>query len=354
MSGIHTAKPEIDAAKPGAATLPTYPDLKSLCEAEMGAFDVLYLTPHLDEAGANPYLPLLYTPFYPEKPARLFSLRSSQFLRPCLRRLFAGEKAIWHQHWLQFSSFPTFIRTNFRLLASALFAMLGGRILWTMHNDRPHGEKYVALNQWYARRLAPLAHKLHIHNPETAPLMRELFGEVLGKTVVLDHPHFPVFPIPKDEARRGLQAHYSIEAEGKAVFLMFGAIARYKGIDEVIDAFAPLGDRAVLIVAGVVRGAEAEYGPELRAHADKVHGVVLLDRLIPEEHVNLLVCGSDRVVFNYRRNLNPSGMRLAADYGTKMISPDLETIAAFKGPMLETFETAEQLAALLRKAADRA
>lgn len=344
MSGTHESKP-------AAPALPVYPDLKSLCEAEMGPFEALYITPHLDEAGANPYLPLLYGPFRDEKPGRLRPLRSSQFLRPFLRRLLRGEKAIWHQHWLQFSSFPTFVRTNFRLLASALFAWTGGRILWTVHNDRPHGDRFVSLNQWYARRLEPLAWRLHIHNQETAPLLRELFGDVLPRAVVLDHPHIPAFPIPREEARRGLEDHYGIEARGRTVFLMFGAIARYKGIDEAIEAFAALPPgRALLIVAGMVRGAEAEYGPELRSRAEKVPGVVLLDRMIPEEHVNLFVCGSDRVVFNYRRNLNPSGMRLAADYGARMIAPDLETIAAFKGPDLETFDTPGELAALMRNA----
>lgn len=331
-----------------SAKVPEYPDLKALVQGQFGAIDRLYITPHLKEAGLNPYLPMLYAPFK-DIEGFLRPLDSIEFLRPFLRRLFLREKSVWHQHWLQFSSLPTWLRTQYRLLASLLYLLAGGRILWTVHNPRPHVNRFMALNLWYCRLMAHLTTRFHVHNQEAVKAVDELYGYPASKVAVLAHPHFQVRPVPKAEARSGLRARYGVETEGRTVFIMFGFIASFKGIREVAALFKDVDPaRGLLIIAGQPRGNEPEYALSLRTDY-AFPAVALFDRMIPEEDVCLFMCGADFAVFNQTYALNSSGMTLASDYGCPIIAPDLEATSILDSKTMQKFRTPDELAALIRK-----
>jgi hypothetical protein len=349
-----TTQPPKDAPAPAPSR--QYSDLKALVRGEFGAVDRLYITPHLKEAGLNPYLPLLYAPFKGDKDDKdgkddkdvLRPLNTGEFLRPFLRRLLLRENSIWHQHWLQFSTFPTWLRTQFRLVASLLYLLAGGRILWTVHNPRPHVNRFVGLNLFYCRLMAHLTTRFHVHNQEAVKAVDELYGYPGSKVAVLAHPHFPVRPIPKAEARAGLRAKYGVAAEGRTVFIMFGFIASFKGIREVAALFRDVDPaKALLIIAGQPRGNEPEYALSLRTDY-AFPAVALFDRMIPEEDVNLFMCGADYAVFNQSYALNSSGMTLADDYGCHIIAPDLEATSILNAKSMSKFRTQEELAQLIR------
>lgn len=323
-----------------------YPDLPALVESELGPVARLYVTPHIRDGGINPYLANLYAPF-PGRPVRLAPLASAQMLVPFLRRFFLRESSAWHQHWFQFSSLPTFLRANFRLSASLLYVAAGGRILWTVHNERPHVERYVALNGWYCRALARLTHRFHVHNRETVPVLERLYRIPPSRIAILGHPPFRTHPIPKERARQGLRERYGLRTEGRTVFLMFGIIASYKGTREVADLFRDRDpERALLIIAGPPRGNEPEYARLLRSEC-AWPAVALLDRVIPEEDVNLFFCGADWVVYNHSRGLNSSAMQLAKDYRCRILAPDLEASSILEGEGVEKFKNVEELGRLL-------
>lgn len=331
----------------GPAKVPEYPDLKALVQGQFGAIDRLYVTPHLKEAGLNPYLPMLYAPFKDIK-GFLRPLDSIEFALPFLRRLFLRENSVWHQHWLQFSSLPTWLRTQYRLAASLLFLLAGGRILWTVHNPRPHVNRFMALNLWYCRLMAHLTTRFHVHNQEAVKAVDELYGYPASKVAVLAHPHFPVRPVPKSEARAGLLSRYGVASEGRKVFIMFGFIASFKGIREVAALFRDVDPaKGLLIIAGQPRGNEPEYALSLRTDY-AFPAVALFDRMIPEEDVNLFMCAADFAVFNQTYALNSSGMTLASDYGCPIIAPDLEATSILDGKTMRKFRTPEELAALIR------
>jgi beta-1,4-mannosyltransferase len=338
----------MNEGKPGdPAAAREYPDLKTLVQAEFGTLDRLYITPHLDEGGLNPYLVRLYAPFRPDG-GFLQPLHSTQFLRPFLRRL-RGEKSVWHQHWLHFSSFPTWVRTQFRLLATALYILAGGRILWTVHNPRPHVDRFMALNLWYCRLLGRMAHRFHVHNPGAVKAVQELYGQPASRVTVLAHPPFETHPISKAEARAGLRARYGLETEGRQVFVMFGFIASFKGIREVAGIFKDVDPaKGLLIIAGQPRANEPEYAHGLRADC-LFPAVALFDRTIPEEDINLFMCGADWAVYNQAYALNSSGMQLARDYGCPIIAPDLEATSVLQGVTLAKFRGQAELEALIRE-----
>jgi beta-1,4-mannosyltransferase len=331
----------------GAETVHSYPDLKALIQSEFGLPEKLYITPHLNEAGLNPYLTRLYGPFEGTHNSLLRPLASIDFLVPFFRRVLHGEKSVWHQHWLQFSGFPTWFRTQFRLTASALYVLAGGRILWTIHNARPHVEKYVRLNLWYCKMLARLSSRFHVHNLETVQVVMDLFAVPASRICVLAHPHFETSPIPNAQARTGLGKRYGLDAEGRKLFLMFGVIAGYKGIREVVEIFRRIDPRkGLLIIAGPPRGNEPEYARSLRSNG-LPPSVALLDRMIPEADVNLFLCGADWAIYNHARSLNSSAMQLAFDYGCPILTPNLEAASVFEGKTVVKFHSLQELEKLI-------
>jgi beta-1,4-mannosyltransferase len=322
-----------------------YPDLPALIESELGRRDRIYITPHLRDGGINPYLANLYAPFS-GRPERLAPLTTAQMLVPFLRRVLLRENSVWHQHWLQFSSLPTFLRTNFRLLASALYVAAGGRILWTVHNERPHVDRFVGANQLYCRWLSRLVYRFHIHVREAVPVVERLYGVPASRFAILAHPPFRTHPIPKDQARQGLRDRYGLQTEGRTVFLMFGILASYKGMREVADLFRDVDPRrGLLIIAGPPRGNEPEYARLLRKEC-AWPAVALLDRVIPEADVNLFFCGVDWVIYNLARALNSSAMQLAKDYGCRTLVPDVEASTMLEGKS-EKFRSLEELGRLI-------
>jgi glycosyltransferase involved in cell wall biosynthesis len=52
------------------------------------------------------------------------------------------------------------------------------------------------------------------------------------------------------------------------IFLMFGAIAEYKGIKEVIEVFKKLNENNKLIIAGFIKKGNINYLNDLKKSAD--------------------------------------------------------------------------------------
>lgn len=342
---MHPAR--IDAGSKPPPTPPReYRDIAALLKNEMGGFERVYVTPQ--PSPTNPYLLRLYAPYLEPDLGVVKFLASHQALLPWARRFFLGEKAAWNQHWFQFSTFPTFVRANFRLLASVLFAWSNGRILWTIHNEQPHSGRFVGLNQWYCRQLARFTHRFHVHHAKAAETLRRQYGAGPEKIVVLPHPAYRTHPVPPGVARAGLEKSYGVPDDGRKLLLMFGFIAPYKGVEEVLAVLDRLRPQNfLLLVAGPVAPAERPYVDALKARADNP-AVLILDRFIPDEDVNLFLCAADKVVFNHRRSLTSGAMQLASDYGRPILAPNVDAIAAFPAGTVETFASPEDLEERLR------
>lgn len=283
------------------------------------------VTPSIsDPADKNPYLRLLYQDV-DRSSLRLRSISGwQQLLAPLLQWASSGEM-LWHQHWFQFSGVGTFIRTNVRLLSTVLFQIAGGQVVWTLHNETPHVAKYQRLNEWYRRRLATRVQALHVHNASGARIAEESFGVSASKIVIVPHPVYPAHQVKREEALRVMR-EYGLDLTGKQVLLMFGMVARYKGVLEVVRwCNAQQNPRFHLVIAGSVRGNETDYGRQIESEV-KADRCSFLQTHIPEEHVPHFMQIADLVVFNYQRILTSGAVVLCGSYGKKMLLPDLSSL----------------------------
>ena len=156
-----------------------------------------------------------------------------------------------HLHWVFGFALPGSSKfPALRRLAQAWFTLwlrtaqvLGMRVVWTAHNVLPHAPVFA--DDAAARRTLTSASDLVIaHSPAALAALAEL-GAVPRRSVVIPHG-----PMPPASPAGSLRMPGS--GEEPRQFLFFGQVHEYKGVEDLLVAFAGLpGDVAAqLTIAG--------------------------------------------------------------------------------------------------------
>ena len=138
------------------------------------------------------------------------------------------------------------------------------------------------------------------------------------------HPVYDGFgpPVPRADAR----ARLGLPADAP-VFLFFGFVRRYKGLDVLLDAWADVVRRlpeAVLVVAGEFYADEEA----LRRQAGALGDSVRLDAdYIPDDRVGLYFGAADAVVQPYRTATRSGVAQIAFHFGRPVITTDVGGLA---------------------------
>jgi beta-1,4-mannosyltransferase len=197
----------------------------------------------------------------------------------------------------------------------ALARLLGYRIVWTIHEVYPHESSSRRLDRAGGRLLVRFAHALLAHDAATA----ELAGSLLGARNVVVIPHGPYVGIyPAGRPREAVRDELGIGRD-VLVFLCFGHIRAYKGIDLLLDAFADAElPGSALVVAGPVVD-EALAGAVRRAAAADDRIVALLD-YVPTERVAELFDASDVAVLPRGDGGTSGALLLALTLGLPVVA----------------------------------
>ncbi len=230
--------------------------------------------------------------------------------------------AILHYHWLEFQDFKSILGIPWKLMCIYLFHKLGGNIVWTLHNEFPHDQKYVALHTYLHQKMAGWADALHVHCQTAADIMSQRLGVSKEKFRLLPHPEFPAAPIAKQEAVNNLNQHYRCQLNVEVpIMLMFGNISSYKQIDQVAKFVIQSKIEATLVIAGPVKKGNLDLYKKLSDLQKQSSNIVLIPNFIPEEQVAWFYSAADYCVFNYREILSSGGYHMAKAYQKPVIAP---------------------------------
>lgn len=221
-----------------------------------------------------------------------------------------GRVRVLHLHWperhFRPGSLVSAIGFALRLVAARL---LGYRIVWTVHNAAPHedagaGDRLVRAT---LRRLATLV----VH----CEAARRTLGTAGPGALVIPHGTY-VGRYPNGIGTRSARERLGIEPDAR-VFLTFGQVRSYKGLDELIRAFGQLrAPDARLLIAGEPVG---QVAPPT---ADDAR-VRLFLRHIPDAEVQVFLNAADLVVLPYRSVLTSGAAMLALSFGRGIVAPRL-------------------------------
>jgi glycosyltransferase involved in cell wall biosynthesis len=246
-------------------------------------------------------------------------------LEVAARRL-AGARLI-HLHWVFVFALPGARRLPvLRRVAQVWFLvwlrtcrMLGMHLVWTAHNVLPHGPVFA--DDVAARRALVRASDLVLAHSQSALDELAALGAAARKTAVI--PHGPMAPARSSGPPR-------VPGAGGAPrrFLFFGRVHDYKGVDDLLAAFAALPDdvAAHLTVAGQCDDPGLRSRLYALARRGGAHVELRLER-IPEEDLALLLAAADVVVLPFRQVTTSGSAMLALSHGRPLIVPQLPGLA---------------------------
>lgn len=239
------------------------------------------------------------------------------------RRITGGQ--VLHLHWMWGFSFPRAHRfpmirrfsQSWYNVVLQIAELVGLRLAWTAHNVLPHAPIFA--DDILARcLLVKKCDVVFVHSAWTLSALKEIDAEP-RRWALIRHPSFnlTVDPIPT-KLRAG---------DTFIKFLFFGKIFEYKGLDNLLAAFAqlPPNSPAHLTIAGECND------PELRSKVEKLaqgsgKNVSLRLERIPDSEIASLMAEADVVVLPFRRITTSGSSILALGYGKPLVIPDLPAL----------------------------
>lgn len=251
---------------------------------------------------------------------------------PQVQRLFrlkkvaqaVGDFDLLHLHWPE-AYFPT-LHDRRDALRRWFFPLdlrlaLGQKpLVYTAHNLYPHNRGQESSVRRAVNAVVKRADAIVAHGPAAADAMVTTFGVARSQCHVVPHGDLAV-TVPAASVREEARTRLGLGA--KPVCLVFGAVDPYKGIEEVLTAWAQAGemDMELAIVGGVKDPAyaaalEAQVArmpnrAGIRLHLQRVEGRALADWMT----------AADSMLFNYRSILTSGSACLARSWGVPIALP---------------------------------
>jgi glycosyltransferase involved in cell wall biosynthesis len=200
------------------------------------------------------------------------------------------------------------------------------RIVWTIHNlaahDGEHGLRELAAH----RRLADLSDAIICHCSAARDAAVDAFGldsRTRDKIRVIPHGNYEgEYPDTIDRATARLRLGFQ---DGAQVFLFIGAVRRYKGIEQLIEAFAKVcAPNARLVIAG--RPSDPGIALQLRLASAADPRIALRLEFIPPDELQVYLRACDVVVLPFRDILTSGSAILALSFGRPVIAPSIGCI----------------------------
>lgn len=293
----------------------------------------------------NPYQDLLYGEMraHGAEVTYIGLLTSSYTLNLLLQplelviRRFTGARVV-HLHWvynfapLGSSRFP-FLRSVAQVWFSVWLWMvrrLDLRLAWTAHNVLPSSPVFA--DDLRARKMLVDACDLVIvHSKSTLDQLAEL-GMAPRKSAVIPHGPFAVSASKESLRTPGT-------SPGPRRLLFFGRVQPYKGVGDLLSAFAalPPGLDARLLLAGECT--DPALTEDITRIVSQSEGRVQarLER-IPDEELSRLLGDADVVVLPFRQITTSGSAMLALCHGRPLVVPDLPGLTSLPDGALTRYD----------------
>jgi glycosyltransferase involved in cell wall biosynthesis len=278
---------------------------------------------------ANPYQELLYEPMrlggvsvrYLGRRTRSRTLNLLLLPVELLAERLRGARTL-HLHWTFGFAWPRVGRVWSRRASSLWFrlclgvaSLLGLRVVWTAHNVLPHAPVF-ADDVAEGRRLVRRADAVIVHSAAAAAELARVLREP-RQVAVIPHGRFET-----GAARAG-----SDGLDGPVRALFFGHVAEYKGVEDLLAAFAEvLADTSLRLTIAGAPASDALRQRLVRAAAIAGDRVTLCLRHVPAAEVDALLADHDVLVLPFRRVTTSGSVLFGLGAGLPVAASDLPAL----------------------------
>jgi len=222
------------------------------------------------------------------------------------------------------------------------------KMVHTLHNLQNHARLWLGLEKMIYGFFLRNCSQIRVYSEETKTAAMARFGLKPERIkIIQDLPYHLYYEnkITKKESRKRLNLN-----EDDFVYLFFGELKPYKGVDNLLKAYAEMAqpnDR--LIIAG--KSYDAAYFASIKQRADTIPSVSMYHRFIEDDEVQVFFNAADVVVLPFVRIDHSGSVDLALSFSKPVITLKTEAMAKLLGHQAELlFETPEQLANCLKNA----
>jgi beta-1,4-mannosyltransferase len=220
--------------------------------------------------------------------------------------------------WSGGSRLKKLARVGLTLAALARLRCFGVRVVWMVHNTQPHDPSRLILATWrfYVLGLKMLTQQYIVLSPATEVVVRQRL-RLSHKAIVtsIRHPSYP-----RGFSTEVARLHLGISPDLR-VYVFFGMIRPYKGIDDLLDAFGKLADpNARLIIAGEPHSPSVANMLSAKAKLDPRIDLRLEN--IQENTLTEIIDVADRVVLPFKDYLHSGSLIRALSQGKVTITPE--------------------------------
>ncbi|MEM9110973.1 MAG: glycosyltransferase family 4 protein [Planctomycetota bacterium] len=193
----------------------------------------------------------------------------------------------------------------------------GIRLVYTVHNLEAHDPKHPRLQRWVKVRTARACDSLIAHCGYARRAAAERFGVPLSRISVIPHGNY-IGAYPEGTSRAEKRDELGIP-EDSFVFLFFGALRWYKGLDELIEAFGEVkSDRARLVIAG--KPMDANVNRQVGEAVQHDPRIVYVPGFVEDVELSGFLRMSDMMVLAFKRVLTSGSMILSMSYGLPVLT----------------------------------
>lgn len=240
-----------------------------------------------------------------------------------------------HLHWshnyiLDNSLLISVLKTILFFCSIYFFRCRGTRIVWTVHNLEEHERRHPNWEKHVNKLLLMFYDRIIVHSEYCKLRAIDHWQDVdKSKYKVIPHGNY-IENYPNDLSQEEARKFLDLSKDSK-VFLFFGLIRGYKGVDSLIELFKSddLKD-ALLLVAGMPKTDEIwQYliGQTAIAPHDNIK---LYLEYLPDENIQYLMNASDAVLFSFSDIFTSGSVILAMSFGKAIIAPDLPALETLK------------------------
>lgn len=252
---------------------------------------------------------------------------------------------VFHAHWFaslhgHCESEEEAVASNERAFATidAFRDRTGATLLWTAHNLFPHNTPFPQASLSLRRSIMNRFDVVHAMSDAHVQVLSTAYGIPPKQHFVVPHMMYTgVYPdhVQREEAREILGM-----TDEEYVFLSFGAIQEYKGLEDLVRQFrgvlASGRDNAKLIIAGIPT--DASLCSKLAEAADDEGRIVLDARRIPDEEVQVFFRAADAVALPYKETLNSGAAALAMTFRKHVVAPSTPAFGLLSPPSVTLYD----------------
>lgn len=302
--------------------------LHALFTKVLPSYEQVFVVPKIRYNYPNTdYLHLLYAPLIASNPdIKIKSISALQHWKPVLFR-FTKSKSILHYHWLEFQDYKSALGMVYKILCLWKYKLFGGKLVWTIHNLKPHDGKWLSIHQILHKWMAGKAELILVHSENVINEVSQLYECDKNKIEVYAHPKFPAELKKRDEAHSYLFEKFGLKIHpAKKVLGSVGAISNYKNFLSTIKLLKEIDGNFVYLIFGYVKKGQSELHRTLLSYAEELDWLYYVPGFVDENDLPFIMSSFDICPFNFEEITTSGGVELSLAYNRIIVAPRLGSL----------------------------